>query len=192
MTNTDAFIEFKQLCLDILAQSGNCAESRIAFADCTTIPQLAQVWKRYMDGILNEVPEQFISAFDRLYGEYKDEINLAEIYYNEPAARGIVFVGRCETPLRIYGIGPAAPKVYVLGPAHVTLLGHCQGYCNAEGATLELRDSSSGVVRKGHGIVRNFARLSCRTTCESYDASLVTLAEGATIQDNGHRRIIKL
>lgn len=192
INDTDAFLEFKQLCMDILGQSNNCVESRLAFADCTTIPQLVQAWKRYLDGILNEVPAQVLDAFSRLYDKYKEEINRAEVYFNEPAARGIIFVGNMDECLRVKGIGPAAPKVYVLGRAHVILFGNCQGFCNADGATLELLDVSSGTVRKGHGIARNYSRLTCSSTCECYNASMVTLAEGATLQDNGHRRLIQL
>lgn len=189
---TDAFSDFKQLCLDILAHSNNCDESRAAIAECTSVPQIVQVWKRYMDGILSEVPALVLDAFSRLYAKYKDEINLAEVYYNEPAARGIIFVGDMDKPLRVYGVGPSAPKVYVLGKAHVILLGTCQGYCNAEGAVLELLDSTSGTVKRGHGIVRNFARVVCSSSCECYNASMVTLSDGARVEDNGHRRIINL
>lgn len=77
------FSRFQSLCLRILSQSDNCQESQRAFRSAKSVPELVTAWQFYWNGVLHEVPDQVLAAFDRYYPEYRDDIARAGIYYNE-------------------------------------------------------------------------------------------------------------
>lgn len=80
------FSRFQDLCTRILAQSDNCQESQQAFKSAKSVPELVTAWQFYWNGVLHEVPEQVLAAFNKFYPEYHDDIARAGIYFNESPA----------------------------------------------------------------------------------------------------------
>ena len=184
------FSRFQDLCIRVLAQSDNCQESQQAFKSAKSVPELVTAWQFYWNGVLHEVPEQVLAAFNEFYPEYHDDIARAGIYFNESPATvpthspSMVLIGDGDNPVNIEG----RHRVYVLGNtpvtcsgqcnvnviaerANVTLLGNCR--CNAEAGTIIVKDRS---VFNGKGNV----------TC--YDSATVFIA-GGTLEDHGHLNI---
>lgn len=188
------FSRFQDLCIRILAQSDNCQESQQAFKSAKSVPELVTAWQFYWNGVLHEVPEQVLAAFNKFYPEYHDDIAQAGIYFNESPedseasvptpSPSMVLIGDSDKPVHIEG----RHRVYVLGStpltcsgqcnvnviaerSNVTLLGNCR--CNAEAGTIIVKDRS---VFNGKGNV----------TC--YDSATVFIA-GGTLEDHGHLNI---
>ena len=109
---------FKTLCVNILAQSGNCQESQHAFKSTQSIPEMCEAWRKYWHGLITEVPQQVIDAFKAVYPEFKSDINKGGIFYNEDSPTGTVLVGDTDEEIHLY----SSRKIYVLGKigrAHV-------------------------------------------------------------------------
>ena len=79
-TKEQKALRFKNLCISILAQSGNCKDSQHDFNDTHTIGQMCSAWWKYWHGLITEVPQQVVKAFENFYPDFKDEINAAGFY----------------------------------------------------------------------------------------------------------------
>lgn len=177
-------LRLKQLCISILAQSGNCEASQHDFGETETIGQLCAVWHKYWHGMITEVPQQVIDGFREVYPEYKKDFNAEGIFYNEDSQTGYVLIGDSDEPIHL----SFARNAYVLGKAHVVL--HLQASVLAmnAGCKIELFDSSRATIKEGYGIARNRSQLTTMGDAECYDCATVRITDG-TLQDNGHGAI---
>lgn len=175
---------FKTLCVNILAQSGNCQESQHAFKSTQSIPEMCEVWRKYWHGLITEVPQQVIDAFRAVYPEFKTDINQGGIFYNEDSSTGTVLVGDTDEEIHLY----SSRKIYVLGKAHVILHNAATALVMNEGCKVELLDGSKATIKAGYGIARNYAHLVTCKEAECYDQSVVFMTDG-TLHDHGHQKI---
>ena len=171
---------FKTLCVNILAQSGNCQESQHAFKSTQSIPDMCEAWRKYWHGLITEVPQQVIDAFKAVYPEFKADINHGGIFYNEDSPTGTVLVGDTDEVIHLY----SSRKIYVLGKAHVILHNAATALVMNEGCKVELLDGSKAV----YVIARNYSHLVTGCEAESYDQSVVFITDG-TLHDHGHQKI---
>lgn len=175
---------FKTLCVHILAQSGNCQESQHAFRSTQSIPEMCEAWRKYWHGLITEVPQQVIDAFKAVYPEFKADINLGGIFYNEDSPTGTVLVGDTDEEIHLY----SSRKIYVLGKAHVILHNAATALVMNEGCKVELLDGSKATIKAGYGIARNYAHLVTCQEAECYDQSVVFITDGI-LHDHGHKKI---
>lgn len=188
MEKEQYFKEFQDLCVNILAQSGNCQDSQKAFKEANTIPQLVVAWKRFWNGILTEVPVQVVTAFAKLYSVYKDDINKAGVYYNEEPqsvpTQAMIIIGDSEQNIEIHG----NHHIYVLGNAAVSVYDNSSVYVGSANANVSLYGYVRANVKAGmvaaheHSYINGSGVLSC------YDASVVNIM-GGTLDDYGHSKI---
>ena len=87
-TKEEKALRFKQLCISILAQSGNCQDSQRDFGKVSSIKDMCDTWHKYWHGMITEVPQQVVQAFKDFYPDFKAEINAAGIFYNEDSRTG--------------------------------------------------------------------------------------------------------
>lgn len=177
-------LRFKKLCIDILAQSGNCMDSQCDFKGTNTIQQMCGAWFKYWHGMITEVPLQVIQAFNDFYPDFKDEINAAGFYYNEDSRNGIVIIGNSTDSIHLN----FARNVYVLGNAHVVLHGSTSALVLNSNCKVELLDNSRATIKNGYGIARNRSQLTTHSNAECYDNAIVRITDG-TLQDKGHASI---
>ena len=175
---------FKTLCVNILAQSGNCQESQHTFKSTQSIPEMCEAWRKYWHGLITEVPQQVIDAFKAVYPEFKADINQGGIFYNEDSPTGTVLVGDTDEEIHLY----SSRKIYVLGKAHVILHNAATALVMNEGCKIELLDGSKATIKAGYGIARNYAHLVTCQEAECYDQSVAFITDG-TLHDHGHKKI---
>lgn len=175
---------FKTLCVNILAQSGNCQESQYAFRSTQSIPEMCEAWRKYWHGLITEVPQQVIDAFKAVYPEFKADINQGGIFYNEDSPTGTVLVGDTDEEIHLY----SSRKIYVLGKAHVILHNAATALVMNEGCKVELLDGSKATIKAGYGIARNYAHMVTCQEAECYDQSVVFITDGI-LHDHGHQKI---
>lgn len=175
---------FKTLCVNILAQSGNCQKSQHAFKSTQSIPEMCEAWRKYWHGLITEVPQQVIDAFKAVYPEFKADINQGGIFYNEDSLTGTVLVGDTDEEIHLY----SSRKIYVLGKAHVILHNAATALVMNEGCKVELLDGSKATIKAGYGIARNYAHMVTCQEAECYDQSVVFITDG-TLHDHGHKKI---
>ena len=176
--------KFKALCIAILAQSGNCQESQLAFRGTETIQQMCAAWHKYWHGMITEVPQQVMAAFRDFYPDYKSEINAAGIFYNEDSPTGNVLIGDSTETIHLY----QAHTAYILGNARVVLHNIASALVMNPDCHVELRDFSRATVKEGHAVARNQSRLTTNASAECYDMSVVNITAG-TLTDHGHRAV---
>lgn len=176
--------KFKALCIAILAQSGNCQESQLAFRSTDSIQQMCAAWHKYWHGMITEVPKQVMAAFRDFYPDYKSEINAAGIFYNEDSPTGNVLIGDSTETIHLYH----AHTAYILGNARVVLHNTASALVMNPDCHVELRDFSRATVKEGHAVARNRSRLTTNDSAECYDMSVVNITAG-TLTDHGHRAI---
>lgn len=175
---------FKTLCVNILAQSGNCQESQHAFKSTQSIPEMCEAWRKYWHGLITEVPQQVIDAFKAVYPEFKADINQGGIFYNEDSPTGTVLVGDTDEEIHLY----SSRKIYVLGKAKVVLHNAATALVMNEGCKIELLNGSKATIKAGYGIARNYAHMVTCQESECYDQSVVFITDG-TLHDHGHQKI---
>ena len=175
---------FKTLCVNILAQTGNCQASQHPFKSTQSIPDMCEAWRKYWHGLITEVPQQVIDAFKAVYPEFKADINHGGIFYNEDSPTGTVLVGDTDEVVHLY----SSRKIYVLGKAHVILHNAATALVMNEGCKIELLDGSKATIKAGYGIARNYSHLVTGSEAESYDQSVVFITDG-TLHDHGHQKI---
>lgn len=195
MEKSEYFLRFQQMCINILAKSGNCAESQAFFRNATTVPELVSAWKRYWDGLLHEVPELVIDAFRKNYDIYRADINRAWVYYNEAppmsAPNSVVLVGNDETDSKL---GPQVleidgrHRVYVLGNMEVWAMDSCNLTINSDSAMVRLFDACRANVEKGKVIAWNRSIVSGKGYIICHDSATVKIF-GGTVEDHGHLSI---
>ena len=176
--------KFKALCIGILAQSGNCQESQLAFRGTESIQQMCAAWHKYWHGMITEVPKQVMAAFRDFYPDYKSEINAAGIFYNEDSPTGNVLIGDSTETIHLYH----AHTAYILGNARVVLHNTSSALVMNPDCHVELRDFSRATVKEGYAVARNQSRLTTNDSAECYDMSVVNITAG-TLTDHGHRAI---
>ena len=176
--------KFKALCISILAQSGNCQESQLAFRGTESIQQMCAAWHKYWHGMITEVPQQVMAAFRDFYPDYKSELNAAGIFYNEDSPTGNVLVGDSTETIHLYH----AHTAYILGNARVVLHNSASALVMNPYCHIELRDFSRATVKEGHAMARDHSRLTTNSSAECYDMSVVNITAG-TLTDHGHRAI---
>lgn len=175
---------FKSLCIGILAQSGNCQESQLAFHRAESIPDMCEAWRKYWHGLITEVPQQVIDAFKAVYPEFKKDINQGGIFYNEDSPTGNVLVGDTDEIIHLY----ASRKIYILGKTHVVLHNAATAIAMNPHCKVELYDGSKATLKAGYGIAHNYAHLVTCSEAECYDQSVVFITDG-TLHDHGHKKI---
>lgn len=177
---------FRQMCIDILAQSGNCADSQRAFGSAQTIAQVCKAWHTYWHGMLTEVPQQVSAAFQEFYPDFKDELNAAGYYYNEDTPNGIVIVAgeASDKPITL----SRTHNAYIIGPAHVVLQGTASAIAMHPDCIVELHGSSRATVKEGYAIAAGTSWLTTHSDAECRERSTVHIAAG-TLTDHGHRCI---
>lgn len=200
------FSRFQDLCIRILAQSDNCQESQKAFKSAKSVPELVTAWQFYWNGVLHEVPEQVLAAFNKFYPEYHDDIARAGIYYNEapvslhstvtevsPSGEegsvstpspSMVLIGDGDKPLHIEG----RHRVYVLGNTPVTCSGQCNVYVVADRANITLLGNCRCNAEAGTVIVKDRSVFNGKGNVTCYDSATVFIA-GGTLEDHGHLNI---
>lgn len=195
MEKSEYFLRFQQMCIDILAKSGNCAESQSFFRNATTVPELVSAWKRYWAGLLHEVPELVIDAFSKNYDIYRKDINLAGVYYNEAppmyAPPSIILVGDKDAALSedaSFLELDGRHRVYVLGNREVLAMDSCNLIVNADTALVRLFDTCRANVEKGKIIAWNRTVVSGKGHIVCHDSSTVKIF-GGTVDDHGHLSI---
>ena len=176
--------KFKALCISILAQSGNCQESQLAFRGTVSIQQMCAAWHKYWHGMITEVPQQVMAAFRDFYPDYKSELNAAGIFYNEDSPTGNVLIGDSTETIHLYH----AHTAYILGNARVVLHNTASALVMNPDCHIELRDFSRATVKEGHAVARDHSRLTTNDSAECYDMSVVNITAG-TLTDHGHRAI---
>lgn len=182
--NMEKSEKFKALCIAILAQSGNCQESQLAFRGTESIQQMCAAWHKYWHGMITEVPQQVMAAFRDFYPDYKSEINAAGIFYNEDSPTGNVLIGDSTETIHLYH----AHTAYILGNARVVLHNIASALVMNPDCHVELRDFSRATVKEGHAVARNQSRLTTNVSAECYDMSVVNITAG-TLTDHGHRAV---
>lgn len=195
MEKNEYFLRFQQMCINILAKSGNCEESQAFFRNATTVPELVSAWKRYWDGLLHEVPELVIDAFRKNYDIYRKDINSAGVYYNEvppiSAPPSIILIGDNDVWkskfLPCFEI-EGRHRVYVLGNMEVWAMDSCNLTVNSDGATVRLFDACRANVEKGKVIAWNRSIVSGKGYIICHDSATVKIF-GGTVEDHGHLSI---
>lgn len=175
---------FKTLCIGILAQSGNCQDSQRDFNATDSIQAMCGAWHKYWHGMITEVPQQVVAAFDEFYPDFKAEINEAGIFYNEDSRQGIIIVGNSSEPIHLY----FARNAYILGKAHVILHNDASAIGRHPDCKVELLDNARATVQQGYGIARNRSTLTINGDAECYNSSNVRITDG-TLTDHGHYSI---
>lgn len=183
-TKNQKALRFKKLCISILAQSGNCKDSQRDFNDTHTISQMCGAWWKYWHGLITEVPQQVVKAFEDFYPDFKDEINTAGFYYNEDSPNGIVLVGNSNNVIHL----SQSRRITVLGKAHVVLHQSATALVLNPDCKIELHDTSRATVKQGFAIAHDYSQLTTFGNAECYNQSVVHITNG-TLQDNGHRSI---
>ncbi len=194
MTEDNHFSRFQQLCLSILAQSDNCQESQDLFRAANTVPELVAAWRKFWAGLLHEVPEQVIAAFNNFYPTYRSDLHRAGIFYNEdpssvlgvfPAeGSSVVLVGDFTVPLSLSG----RFRVYVLGSTPLTCHGHSNVHVNSPRANVTLHDHCRANVEAGTVIAHDRSIINGRGDIICHDSTTVILM-GGTLHDHGHLAI---
>lgn len=175
---------FKKLCISILSQSGNCEASQHDFNDTHTISQMCSAWWKYWHGLITEVPQQVVKAFEDFYPDFKDEINAAGFYYNEDSPNGIVLVGNSNDVIHL----SQSRRITVLGKAHVILHQSATALVLNPDCKVELRDNSRATVKQGYAIAHDYSQLTTFCDAECYNNAVVHITNG-TLHDNGHQAI---
>lgn len=196
------FSRFQDLCIRILSQSDNCQESQQAFKSAKSVPELVTAWQFYWNGVLHEVPEQVLAAFNKFYPEYHDDIARAGIYFNESPATvpsgspedlevgvttpspSMVLIGDSDKPVHIEG----RHRVYVLGNTPVTCSGQCNVNVIAERANVTLLGNCRCNAEAGTIIVKDRSVFNGKGNVTCYDSATVFIA-GGTLEDHGHLNI---
>ena len=176
--------KFKALCISILAQSGNCQESQLAFRGTESIQQMCAAWHKYWHGMITEVPQQVMAAFRAFYPDYNSELNAAGIFYNEDSPTGNVLIGDSTETIHLYH----AHTAYLLGNARLRLPNSAPAPVTTPDSPTELPDSSRATVKEGPAVARDHSRLTTNDSSECYDMSVVNITAG-TLTDHGHRAI---
>lgn len=211
------FSRFQDLCIRILAQSDNCQESQQAFKSAKSVPELVTAWQFYWNGVLHEVPEQVLAAFNKFYPEYHDDIARAGIYYNEaPASLNATVpdasssasatVPEVSTSGQEVGVSTPSPsmvligdgdkplhidgrhRVYILGNTPVTCSGQCNVYVVAERANVTLLGNCRCNAEAGTVIVKDRSVFNGKGNVTCYDSATVFIT-GGTLEDHGHLNI---
>ena len=178
----------KQIALKILGQSNNCLDSQALFNAARTVPELAAAWIRYWDGVVHEVPAQVIAAFARHYKQYRADLNLAGLYYNEQPPQHvnncIILVGDTVSMLRLTG----QHRVYILGKSTVQCSGRLSVIVNSPDADVTLNDTARAVIEAGY--IECFDRTSVvgKGTITCHDCATLNVT-GGHVTDHGHLRI---
>ena len=183
-TKEQKALRFKNLCISILAQSGNCKDSQHDFNNTHTIGQMCSAWWKYWHGLITEVPQQVVKAFEDFYPDFKDEINAAGFYYNEDSQNGIVLVGNSDKEISL----SRSRRITVLGKAHVVLRQSASALVLNPDCKVELHDTSRATVKQGYAVALDYSQLTTFDNAECFDQSVVHITNG-TLQDNGHRAI---
>ena len=183
-TTEQKSLRFKQLCIGILAQSGNCQASQHDFGETASIKEMCDTWHKYWHGMITEVPQQVVQAFRDFYPDFKAEINAAGIFYNEDSRTGYVLVGDSDEPIHL----SFAHTAYILGKAHVVLHSNATALAMNAGCKVELLDNSRATIKEGYAIARNNSYLVTSKEAECYDCATVHITDG-TLYDHGHREI---
>lgn len=183
------FDRARSLCLSILAQSGNCAESQAQFRAANSVPELVGAWQHFWAGVLHEVPEQVITAFAEVYHIYRNDINRGGLYYNEAPPIGtpasIVLIGDDESKvISIYG----RHRVYVLGNARVIARENCSVFVNADRARVTVMDHARANCDAGHVEAYGHAFINGKGEFVSYDSATVYIV-GGSLTTHGHFEI---
>lgn len=175
---------FKELCIEILSQSGNCMESQHDFHETETIQQMCSAWWKYWHGLITEVPMQVVRAFDTFYPDFKTEINAAGFYYNEDARNGIVLIGNSEKPIHL----SESKRVTILGSTYVMLHRNASALALNPNCTVELFDGSIATIKEGYGVAHDHSHLTTLCDARCFDSSIVHITNG-TLLDYGHSLI---
>lgn len=183
-SDNEKALRFKRLCIDILAQSGNCQASQHDFGETTSIKEMCDTWHKYWHGMITEVPLQVVQAFHDFYPDFKAEINAAGIFYNEDSRTGYVLVGDSDEPVHL----SFAHTAYILGKAQVVLHGSASALAMNADCRIELLDNSRATIKEGYAIAKNDSYLVTSKEAECYDRATVRITDG-TLQDHGHREI---
>lgn len=193
MDKDKQFAVFQKLCIDILAESDNCEASQKAFKEAKTIPALVQAWRTFLSGVIHEVPLQVKEAFATFYADYKAEINVSDLYYNEDPIqdhRCMVLVGDAprgkeDDVLTIYG----NHHVYVIGNQKVTVRDSCHVTVSADDARVTVADHAIATIEKGFIEAWGRAQVSGHGDITCHNSTVVSI-DGGVVHDHGHLQIL--
>lgn len=192
MTDVNDFQKFQRVCLDVLSQSNNCAESQQLFGSAESIPEMVGAWQKFWAGMIHEVPEQVIKVFTEFYPVYREKIRLGGLYYDEapvltlssPMASCMVLVGDGDEPLEVSG----RHRVYIIGARPVICRGNCKVYVCADRAQVDIYDNCRCNAEAGRVTAYGRSYLNGKGTLACHDSSTVYIV-GGTLSDYGHLRI---
>lgn len=183
------FDAFRDASFRVLAQSGNCKESQQMLGAATCSTELAAAWRHFWQGVVDEVPQQAIAAFEQCYKDNKDAINAAGLYFNEsPKGNGNIVLVGCETGER--------PEVTVTGRQNVYALGYCVLDCEDdssvvvahEKAIVSLHGTCRCVLRSGTVFALGHSYVYGTGQVECGECASVRIVDGVC-NDHGHSKI---
>lgn len=188
MVESNSFEKFKKLNLDILKQTGNCIESQQLFGAAQSVAELVSVWLHFWANMLDEVPQQLVSALKEVYSDYKEDINSAGVYFNEAPNTAFgnekILIGDDVDGLEIHG----NYSVYVLGCSSISVYDHSQVYVYNEGAKVGIYDNVICYVTKGTVIAHDRAIVNGQGNLTCYDSTTINISDGV-LEDHGHLQI---
>lgn len=186
------FTAFKQACLDVLSKSGNCEDSRKAFMESNSYQSMVFAWKKYIDGMMKEVPQYVNKAFSELYESYRLEMNRTSVFFNEPPSyeslSSLVIVGDCDARSERLSVD-GMHRVYVIGNLPVSVYGECRVFVNSEKSTVSLHDTSFANVRSGKVFLHGRSSAVGRGSFTTYDASSLNAYRDSVVDDDSHSLI---
>ena len=143
MTDNQKLIDITRA---VLSQSNNCEESQALLAKTETCQEVKYFWQKYMNGIVKEVPEQVLKAFDDNWDEYCDVLRRCGLHYNEDASKwDLCIIGNTDKEIHL----DYHAKAYVLGKATVIATERAQVYCYCPDAHIILKGSAYGNINQG-------------------------------------------
>jgi len=180
-----SFAEFIQICTALREQTTNCEKSQVKFSEAQSVTEAVAAFRMFWLSIVAQVPDKFIAVAAEHYADYRDEVNAAGVYFNEPPtdpSNALVFIGNSDEPITI---DKGKPRVIVLGKANVTIADHVRCECHNAEAVIDCREFSRVKLIKGTAHVRDRSFAEGSGSFYTYGCS-TTRIEGGELSDQGH------
>ncbi|MCF0243414.1 MAG: hypothetical protein HUK06_01475 [Bacteroidaceae bacterium] len=166
-----------------------CNKSITNFEQTTDDTDVLIFIRTFLRESLLQIPEEIKDFCEAYYAEFKDEFNLAGIFYNESPSTSInatVLIGDSEDDIVINN---NEPRVYIIGKAKVILYGKAKCECLTDCANIIAKEESKVVFDGGHVIAEGRSSVFGKGNVTCSGATSISLG-GGIINDNGHRNII--
>lgn len=182
------FEQFKTECIEACHVRQACREGYADLLHAETTPALLRVVKNYWDDVYRSKYADIVGEnIERWFDGQEDDFHRADVFVNEPADHGIVFVNNyLDGELRVKGTA----KAYVFGASSVFGVDRAEVYCHTEGSFVRVRDHAYAHVERGTVVAMGYSSIEINAGVEAscYDRTRVTL-NGGRILSYGHRSI---